>query len=344
MSANLKKDLPWESSILGILYKQLFVHPKPLPTRPSLNGRTAVITGSNGGIGFEAARQLFQLGLSRLIMGVRSQASGDAAAEKLRAEFRGADIQVWLLDMADYGDIDAFARRCCDLDRIDYVILNAAMQSSIFKRRHKAGHELVFQVDYLSTALLCMLLASVLKDQSRVGAVTKPPVLTVVGSDTMYLSKFQAAGPISPRMDDPTGYDRMRQYMDSKLLLMVFVRQLARQVNPDDVVINVCNPGMVAGTGLGKNGKPNPSFAEKYVVPVFVKALGRKVESGASVDVHALVAEGQKSHGSFISDWTIKPYAGLMYTKEGQDLSEHLWNETMEELGFASKGIRQLFS
>lgn len=243
MSANLKKDLPWESSILGILYKQLFVHPKPLPTRPSLNGRTAVITGSNGGIGFEAARQLFQLGLSRLIMGVRSQASGDAAAEKLRAEFRGADIQVWLLDMADYGDIDAFARRCCDLDRIDYVILNAAMQSSIFKRHHKTGHELVFQVDYLSTALLCMLLASVLKDQSRVGAVTKPPVLTVVGSDTMYLSKFQAAGPISPRMDDPTGYDRMRQYMDSKLLLMVFVRQLARQVNPDDVVINVCNPG-----------------------------------------------------------------------------------------------------
>lgn len=344
MSANLKKDLPWESSILGILYKQLFVHPKPLPTRPSLNGRTAVITGSNGGIGFEAARQLFQLGLSRLIMGVRSQASGDAAAEKLRAEFRGADIQIWLLDMADYGDIDAFARRCCDLDRIDYVILNAAMQSSIFKRHHKTGHELVFQVDYLSTAVLCMLLASVLKDQSRVGAVTKPPVLTVVGSDTMYLSKFQAAGPISPRMDDPTGYDRMRQYMDSKLLLMVFVRQLARQVNPDDVVINVCNPGMVAGTGLGKNGKPNPSFAEKDVVPVFVKALGRKVESGASVYVHALLAEGQKSHGSFISDWTIKPYAGLMYTKEGQDLSEHLWNETMEELGFASKGIRQLFS
>lgn len=191
MSANLKKDLPWESSILGILYKQLFVHPKPLPTRPSLNGRTAVITGSNGGIGFEAARQLFQLGLSRLIMGVRSQASGDAAAEKLRAEFRGADIQVWLLDMADYGDIDAFARRCRDLDRIDYVILNAAMQSSIFKRHHTTGHELAFQVDYLSTALLCMLLASVLKDQSRVGAVTKPPVLTVVGSDTMYLSKFK---------------------------------------------------------------------------------------------------------------------------------------------------------
>ncbi|KAI8710995.1 hypothetical protein NCS52_01512900 [Fusarium sp. LHS14.1] len=344
MSADLKKDVPWEGSMLGILYKQLFVYPKPLPTKPSLNGQTAVITGSNGGIGLEACRQLLQLGLSRLIMGVRSKSSGDTAAEQLRTEFPNADIQVWLLDMAEYDSIDDFHKRCRGLDRIDYVVLNAAIQNSMFNRHSKTGHEMVLQVNYISTVLLSILLASVLKDKNHAGATVKPPVLTIVGSDTMYLSTFSPDGPVFPRMDDAVGYERMRQYPDSKLLLMVFIRQLARQISPDDVIINVCNPGMVAGTGLGRNGNLNPGFAEKYVLPLFVKVLGRKVQAGASVYIHALLGEGKRGHGSFISDWAIKPYAQSMYTKEGEDLSDRLWEETMSELRSASGyRVEQLF-
>jgi NAD(P)-dependent dehydrogenase (short-subunit alcohol dehydrogenase family) len=343
MSTDLEANLSWEGSFLGIIYKQLLVLPKPLPSNnASLRGQTAVITGSNGGIGFEACRQLLQLSLSRLIMAVRSQSSGTAAAEKLRADFPGADIQVWLLDMAEYDSVDAFAKRCRDLDRLDYVILNAALQSSTFQRHPETGHELAFQVNYISTVLLAMLLASVLKEKNRAGATVKPPVLSVVGSSTMYLSKFPAAGPVFRRMDDPTGFKRLKQYMDSKLLLMVFIRRLAQQVSPDDVVINVCNPGLVAGTGLGRNGS---GFVEKHLLTLFVRALGRSVQSGASVYIHALLGAGRGSegHGSFISDWAIKPYARLLYAEEGRDLSERLWQETMEELRFASNAIQQLF-
>ncbi|KAJ0418803.1 putative short-chain dehydrogenase/reductase family protein [Aspergillus carlsbadensis] len=344
MSANLENDLRWESSIPGILYKQLFVRPKPLPTKVSLSGQTAIITGANSGIGFEASSQLLQLGLSRLILAVRSQASGDTAAETLRARFPTADIQVWIMDMAEYDSINAFINRCRNLDRIDYVVLNAGMQSSTFQR-HTTGHELVFQVNYLSTALLCMLLVSVMKDKNHTRAAGQPPVLTVVGSDTMYLSKFQPAGPIFPQMDAGTGYERMKQYMDSKLLVMVFIRQLAQRVSADEVLINVCNPGMVAGTGLGRNGSPNPGFVERRAVPVFVRALGRTVRSGASVYVHALLGEGKSGHGSFVSDWTVKPYARLLYTEEGQDVSRRLWQETMEELGcVAEEGLSRLFA
>jgi len=191
-------------------------------------------------------------------MAVRSQAAGDTAAEKLRTELPNVDIQVWLLDMAEYGSIDAFGKRCRYLDRIDYVILNAAMQSSMFKRHNKTGHELVFQVNYISTVLLCMLLASVLKDKNHIEATIKPPVLTIVGSDTMYLSRFSADMPVFPRMDNPTGYGRMRQYMDSKLLLTVFIHQLARQISPDDVIINVCNPGRWNGSRTKR--EPQPRF------------------------------------------------------------------------------------
>ncbi|VUC27691.1 unnamed protein product [Clonostachys rosea] len=344
MSAQLEKDLPWESSMLGILYKQLFVPQKPQTKGISLSGQTAVVTGSNGGLGLEASRQLLQLGLSRLIMAVRSQASGDEAAEVLRNKFPHADIQVWLLDMADYHSIHAFTKRYQGLGRVDYTILNAAVQSSNFEHHERTGHELVFQVNYVSTVLLCMLLAPILKDMKHTGATVKPPVLSIVGSDTMYLSKFSPAGPVFPRMDNPGSYERMTQYMDSKLLLMIFINRLAQQIGPDDVIINVCNPGMVAGTGLGRNGSQNPGFVEKYLLPLFVKTLGRSVQSGASVYIHALLDEGKKGHGSFISDWDIKPYPRLLYVNEGQEFSERLWQETMEELRPALGEVIGLYS
>ncbi|CAG9944880.1 unnamed protein product [Clonostachys rosea f. rosea IK726] len=344
MSAQLEKDVSWESSMLGIVYRQLFVSRKPLTNHISLNGQTAVVTGSNGGLGLEASRQLLQHGLSRLIMAVRSQASGDGAAEMLRKEFPDVHIQVWLLDMADYDSIHAFTKRYQDLGRVDYTILNAAMQSSNFEHHEKTGHELVFQVNYISTVLLCMLLAPILKDMTYSSLTVQPPVLSIVGSDTMYFSKFSPAGLVFLRMDNPGSYERMTQYMDSKLLLMIFINRLAQQIDPDHVIINVCNPGMVAGTGLGRNGSPNPGFAEKYLVPLFVKALGRSVQSGASVYVHALLDEGKKGHGSFISDWDIKPYPRLMYVGEGQELSERLWHETIEELKPALGEVIAMYS
>ncbi|RYP69391.1 hypothetical protein DL769_005284 [Monosporascus sp. CRB-8-3] len=127
MSSKLEKEAAWEGSIRGILYKQLFVSSKPLPPSVSLSRAVGIVTGANGGLGFEASRQLLQLGLLRLIMAVRSQTKGGDAAQKLRAEFPKAEIDVWIMDMADYDSIIALANRCRSLEHIDYAILNAGL-------------------------------------------------------------------------------------------------------------------------------------------------------------------------------------------------------------------------
>ncbi|KAI8668574.1 hypothetical protein NCS57_00668900 [Fusarium keratoplasticum] len=333
MSSKLEKDVAWESSILGTIYKQLFVHPQPIPSTVSLASKTAIITGANGGLGFEAARQLLKLGLSRLILAVRSQAKGQAAAETLKKEFPIANIQISLVDLADYDSITAFADRCRLLEQIDYVILNAGLQSSTFRRNENTNHESVFQTNFLSTVFLLLLLVSVIKEKNRQRLTDQPPVITVVGSDTMYFSKFTVVDPIFSRLDDPKHFVKFQQYMDSKFLVMIFISQLAEKVSSDDVVINVCNPGMTAGTGLGHDSE-HLSFAEKYIMPIFAKALGRSVQVGASVYIHALLVEGKESHGSFVSDWAIKPYPSVLYKKEGKGLGARLWQETIEELRF----------
>ena len=62
------------------LYTQ-FLETKPgTPTREDedLSGQTAIVTGGNTGIGLDVARILLDLGLSKLILGVRNVEGGEA--------------------------------------------------------------------------------------------------------------------------------------------------------------------------------------------------------------------------------------------------------------------------
>ena len=51
-----------------------------------LKGKTAIIPCSNGGIGYEAARQLQGLNISNIILAVRSMSKGEAAKNTLAAD------------------------------------------------------------------------------------------------------------------------------------------------------------------------------------------------------------------------------------------------------------------
>jgi hypothetical protein len=56
------------------------------PLNTNLSGQTALVTGSNTGLGYEAAMQLLDLKLSNLIFAVRSVDKGEAAAATMREQ------------------------------------------------------------------------------------------------------------------------------------------------------------------------------------------------------------------------------------------------------------------
>lgn len=71
----------------------------------SLSGKTLLITGSNSGIGLAFVNILPTLGLSHLIMAVRSVEKGEAAAAPIRRAYPDCIIEVWNLDMLSYSSI-----------------------------------------------------------------------------------------------------------------------------------------------------------------------------------------------------------------------------------------------
>jgi NAD(P)-dependent dehydrogenase (short-subunit alcohol dehydrogenase family) len=349
MSASLEAKASRESSTPGLLSRS-FAKRKALPTGLRLDGQTAIVTGSNAGLGLEASRQLLKLGVSTLIMGVRSQAKGEAAAKQLRSEFPGTIVSVWILDMESYDSVRQFAQNTADLPRLDIVILNAALVKVTYTPLPETEHEMNLQINYLSTALLAILLLPILKSKKVPGA-SRPPVLSIVGSDTMYTTDYwpRLQGPTFKQYDEAERFDYMPWYGGCKLMLAFFVSQLAEQIDPSDVLINVPNPGPTRNTGLAREAPR----AVKIALMIAQFLLGRTMEQAASIYLEAALVLGSESHGSFVSEWIIKPsalnpapyytilterrYPSCWYTTEGQDFRRRLWEETLEELRLLSK-------
>ena len=303
LDSQLETQARYEATTLGSLRRQ-FTRPKSPPNDVRLSGAVAIVTGGTGGIGLEASRQLLQLGLSHLVMGVRSQAAGDTVSHALRRDFPRATISVWVVELESYDSVREFADRCASLSRIDIVILNAATSPKpTFTTVASTGHELSLQVNYLSTALLSILLLPILKDKRQSSPAGRPPVLTIVGSDTAYETTLETEGPVLAQLDRPDIFVQFPAYKKTKLLNALFVAKLAEFVSADDVLVNVANPGLTSGTDLMR-AMP---LIQRTIMAVAKSLVARSLKVGASVYIDAVVTQGRNSHGRFVSDWTIKP-------------------------------------
>jgi NAD(P)-dependent dehydrogenase (short-subunit alcohol dehydrogenase family) len=303
------KDMPPLPKNFGkVFWNNQFKVKIPLPTPskfPNLKGKVAIITGANSGLGFESARQLLTLGLSRLIVAVRSIQKGEDAASKLKLANPAATIDVWALDMESYDSIQAFVRKCdTELSRIDYTILNSGIGPMTFSTTRSTGHETTIQVNHISTMLLTILLLPILKAKST---RDNPARLTVVNSLTAHLCKFpnRHQRPLLASFDDTkiTPWDSKERYGVSKLLPQLFLVELTEHVKSEDIIINMVDPGLTKGTGLARDAKGVLRVAGK----AFFAIAGRPVDRGAATYVDALLCHGKESHGCFLMNTQISP-------------------------------------
>ena len=89
-----------------------------------VQGKTALVTGGNKGLGFEMARQLATRGYTVWI-GSRDVALGEAAATSLRP---AGDVRVFRLDVRDPEGIERAARELAtETDHLDVLINNAGI-------------------------------------------------------------------------------------------------------------------------------------------------------------------------------------------------------------------------
>lgn len=288
-------------------YNQFKAKPQWPANTTDLSGQTAIVTGGNTGLGYEASLQLLGLKLTNLILAVRSVDKGENAASEMRRRYPKASIEVWVLDLCSYDSVQAFAHKAgTQLQRIDIVILNAGRARFEYNKVESTGHEESFQVNYLSTILLAILLLPILKAKRLPGG--KPAHLTISSAALTLACKFEIKDktPLFPALDDPANFENDGTYRISKLLAHFFLWKLVDYVSADHVIINLADPAFVRGTGLARD--LDKSMVMKFAFTVFGLVGGaRSPKVGASCYIDAVVNKGKESHGCFLMSWKIHP-------------------------------------
>lgn len=292
------------SFLRSFIKSQFCTKPRKAPSDTNLSGQVAIITGGSSGLGLHCARHFLSLKLSHLILAVRSLEKGEAIAKKLRSDYPAAKIEVWHLEMSSYPSIQEFCIRADDnLSRLDITILNAALIQPSFGTC-STGHEEVIQVNYLSTFLLAILMLPISKRKSPSGI---PGRLTIVSSGTALWAKLSTKDrrPLLASFDNPTAhpYNPTERYFDSKALGHLFFSNMFNYIDPDDVIINLVEPGMCKGSDLHRFA----TGAVALFLDTYKSITGRKPEDGAWMYVDAAIVKGKESHGCFCMDWRIHP-------------------------------------
>ncbi|MBC8120408.1 MAG: SDR family oxidoreductase [Gemmatimonadaceae bacterium] len=198
--------------------------------------KTALVTGGNRGIGFEACRQLAGKGF-RVILTSRDEAKGTAAAEQLQQE--GLEIMSHPLDVTDPSSIEQIARFVRErFNGLEVLVNNAGIFLDV---RGSAGI-LDLKLDTLHETMETNVHGPVLLAQAFIPTMRERNYGRVVNVSS-------GAGQLA---DMNNGYPA---YRISKTALNAVTRILAAELSGTNVLVNSVCPGWVK-TDMGGPDAP----------------------------------------------------------------------------------------
>jgi NAD(P)-dependent dehydrogenase (short-subunit alcohol dehydrogenase family) len=184
---------------------------------PDQHGKTAVITGANSGLGFEAATVLAGKG-ARVVLACRNPGRAQDAVDKIRAEIPDADVSFVELDLNSLASVRKAADALlADRPTIDILINNAGV-ILVPHQRTEDGFEQHFGVNHLGHFALTGLLLGAVQAADAGRVVT-------VGSNGHLVGKIDFAD-----LDYTQGYKPLRGYGRSKLANLLFFYELDRRL------------------------------------------------------------------------------------------------------------------
>ncbi|KAF7505166.1 hypothetical protein GJ744_001232 [Endocarpon pusillum] len=335
-----------QSALWDFLRGQFTRLPYPETT---FTDQVVIVTGSNVGLGFEAAKHCTRLNAAKVILAVRNLDKGNAAKRAIEEATgrRGGVVEVWPLDLSSYESVKAFAQRAMRLPRLDVLLENAGIAGPPY--RLAEDNESTITVNVVSTFLLGLLLLPKLRETGqRYNNTPRLPHLVIVSSGVHYFTKLpeQSApeGKILATLNDKATANMGDRYNVSKLLEVLFTRELAaRSPLPSQagnargkggVIINYLNPGL-CHSELARNAGLGLKFM-KFL-------LARSTEVGSRTLVHAASA-GEETHGQYLSDCKVSRVSPLVSNdteKHGGKLHTRIWDEIVRKLEAIQPGIMQ---
>ena len=222
---------------------------------PPQQGRLAIVTGANSGIGYQTARYLSRAGAT-VILACRNREKGEAARAKIvsgnaRSGNATAKVEVRALDVADLDSVRRFASEFLDENKpLDLLINNAGVMSIPERRTTPQGFETQFGTNHLGHFALTGLLLPALLRRPNSRVVTVASIAHKGGKLNF------------DDLNAERGYDPRGAYQQSKLANLVFGLEFDRRLRARsaETASMIAHPGVavtniVSGMGSGLKGR-----------------------------------------------------------------------------------------
>jgi NAD(P)-dependent dehydrogenase (short-subunit alcohol dehydrogenase family) len=225
---------------------------------PSQLGKTAVVTGATGGLGYETTLALAKAGAEVILTG-RDDKKGRSAIEKLSREVIGAKTSYEPLDLANLASIADFAQRMQARQSLDLLINNAGVMALPRRQTTADGFEMQFGTNYLGHFALTARLMPLLRGASGPRVVNVSSLAHRTG--LIDFGDLQGARLYSP----------WKAYGQSKLACLIFALELQRRSDAAgwNLTSIAAHPGF-ARTNLFAGGPGGlVSLATDFAAPFF---------------------------------------------------------------------------
>jgi NAD(P)-dependent dehydrogenase (short-subunit alcohol dehydrogenase family) len=293
---------------------------------PSQAGKTALVTGANSGIGYQAALELARHG-AHVLLGCRNYEKGQAALDRLLREAPGASAELVELDMASLASIRAFVAAFAARGiALDLLINNAGVMALPQRELTADGFERQFGTNHLGHFALTGLLIPQLL------AAPAPRVVTVA-------SLAHRGGKIDfENLQSERGYKGWDTYNNSKLANILFANELNRRAGAahSKLVSMPVHPG-ISVTSIFENG-PGVKDLKAIAVKILAPFITQPDDAGALPTLYAATSPNAKG-GEYIgpdgfgelkgSPVVVKPRANAL----DQAVAERLWTVSEELTG-----------
>ncbi len=258
---------------------------------PSQNGRTAVITGATGGLGYETALALAGAGANVVLTG-RNDAKGRHAIEQIRGRFPNARISYEMLDLANLASVADFAARFTAAHAsLDLLVNNAGVMALPKWQVTADGFEMQFGTNYLGHYALTAHLLPLLRRGNGPRVVNLSSLAHRSG--TIDFDDLQGA----------KSYNPFKAYCQSKLAMLMFALELQRRSNAAGwgLLSDAAHPGY-ALTDLIANG-PGSGGWMGLVGRVLQPIAAQSAAAGALPTLFAATSPQAQPGGYYGPNW-----------------------------------------
>ncbi len=280
-----------------------------------VEGRTALVTGANSGIGKQTARGLADRG-ARVLLHGRSEGKVAVARREIVASTGNEDVETVIADFADLDAVRQLAATVRDrVDALDVLVNNAG---AVLDDREITvdGNEKQFQVNHLAPFLLTH---DLLDRLEAAGADAAPARIVNVASEAHWNVK-----------DVPDGFQRLEAryspfgvYRETKLYNIQFTKALHRRLAGGPVTVNCLHPGVIA-SNFGRQG---PWYVRWFMR--LAKPFLTSPQDGARTSLHLATSdEVADRSGEY---YKAEAPAACSKLARDVDVQEALW-ETSERL------------